>query len=34
VAGERVVLLTSAGDVDISGKGFDHFRLDLQGDAQ
>jgi thiamine-monophosphate kinase len=34
VAGDRVVLLTSAGEVDISGQGYDHFRLDLQGDAQ
>jgi thiamine-monophosphate kinase len=34
VAGDRVVLVTPAGEVDISGKGFDHFRLDLQGEAQ
>ena len=34
VPGDRVVLLTSAGEVDISGKGYDHFRLDLEGDAQ
>jgi thiamine-monophosphate kinase len=30
VPGDRVILETSAGEVDISGKGFDHFRLDLQ----
>ena len=34
VSGNRVVLLTSAGEVDISGQGYDHFRLDLEGDAQ
>ena len=34
VPGDRVVLLTSAGEVDISGQGYDHFRLDLEGDAQ
>jgi len=34
VPGDRVVLLTSAGEVDISGQGYDHFRLDLKGDAQ
>jgi len=34
VPGDRVVLETSAGEVDISGKGYDHFRLDLEGDAQ
>jgi len=30
VAGERVLLVTPEGEVDISGAGFDHFRLDLQ----
>ena len=34
VAGDRVVLETSAGEVDISGKGYDHFRLDLDAEAQ
>ena len=34
VPGNRVVLLTSAGEVDISGQGYDHFRLDLKGNAQ
>ena len=34
VPGDRVYLSTSAGEVDISGKGYDHFRLDLKGDAQ
>jgi len=34
VAGDRVVLATSAGEVDISGQGYDHFRLDLKADAQ
>jgi thiamine-monophosphate kinase len=34
VPGDRVVLETSAGEVDISGQGFDHFRLDLEGEAQ
>jgi len=34
VAGDRVVLLTPTGDVDISGKGYDHFRLDPGPDAQ
>ena len=34
VAGDRVVLATSAGEMDISGQGYDHFRLDLQDDAQ
>jgi thiamine-monophosphate kinase len=34
VPGDRVVLATPAGEVDISGQGFDHFRLDLGGDAQ
>jgi thiamine-monophosphate kinase len=34
VSGDRVVLATPAGEVDISGRGFDHFRLDLEGDAQ
>ncbi len=28
VAGDRVSLVTSTGEVDISGAGFDHFRLD------
>jgi thiamine-monophosphate kinase len=30
VAGDRVSLVTSGGEVDISGAGFDHFRLDLE----
>jgi thiamine-monophosphate kinase len=34
VPGGRVVLATSAGEVDISGQGYDHFRLDLKDDAQ
>jgi len=34
VTGDRVVLATSAGEVDISGQGYDHFRLDLRDDAQ
>jgi len=34
VAGDRVVLETSAGEVDISGKGYDHFRLDLDCKTQ
>jgi len=34
VPGDRVVLATSAGEVDISGQGYDHFRLDLGGEAQ
>ena len=34
VPGDRVVLATSAGEVDISGQGYDHFRLDLKGEAQ
>jgi thiamine-monophosphate kinase len=34
VPGDRVVLTTSAGEADISGQGYDHFRLDLKGDAQ
>jgi len=34
VAGDRVYLETPAGDVDISGQGYDHFRLDLGPDAQ
>jgi thiamine-monophosphate kinase len=34
VTGDRVFLATSAGEVDISGRGYDHFRLDLKGDAQ
>ncbi len=29
VPGDRVILETEAGEVDISGKGYDHFRLDL-----
>jgi thiamine-monophosphate kinase len=29
VPGDRVILETPGGDVDISGKGYDHFRLDL-----
>jgi thiamine-monophosphate kinase len=34
VAGDRVLLSTPAGEVDISGQGYDHFRLDLEGEAQ
>jgi thiamine-monophosphate kinase len=34
VGGDRVILETAAGEVDISGQGYDHFRLDLEGDAQ
>ncbi|MDP1762121.1 MAG: thiamine-phosphate kinase [Deltaproteobacteria bacterium] len=34
VTGDRVILLTPAGEKDISGQGYDHFRLDLEGDAQ
>ena len=34
VTGDRVILETPAGEVDISGQGYDHFRLDLKGDAQ
>jgi thiamine-monophosphate kinase len=30
VAGDRVSLVTYGGEVDISGAGFDHFRLDLE----
>jgi thiamine-monophosphate kinase len=32
VPGDRVILETSAGDMDISGKGYDHFALDLKGE--
>ena len=31
-AGNRVILETPAGEVDISGRGFDHFRLDRQAE--
>lgn len=34
VPGDRVILETPAGEVDISGRGYDHFRLDLETDAQ
>jgi thiamine-monophosphate kinase len=34
VDGDRVILETPAGEVDISGQGYDHFRLDLSPDAQ
>jgi thiamine-monophosphate kinase len=34
VPGDRVILATPAGEVDISGRGYDHFRLDLKGDAK
>jgi thiamine-monophosphate kinase len=34
VDGDRVILETPAGEVDISGQGYDHFRLDLATDAQ
>jgi len=30
VAGDRVLLSTAVGEEDISGQGFDHFRLDLE----
>jgi thiamine-monophosphate kinase len=33
VAGDRVSLVTAGGEVDISGAGFDHFRLDLGKEA-
>jgi thiamine-monophosphate kinase len=32
VPGDRVILETSSGDVNISGKGYDHFALDLKGE--
>jgi thiamine-monophosphate kinase len=32
VDGDRVILETASGDVDISGRGYDHFALDLQGE--
>jgi V/A-type H+-transporting ATPase subunit B len=32
VPGDRVILETSAGDVDISGQGYDHFALDLKSE--
>ena len=34
IPGDRVILETPAGEVDISGQGYDHFRLDLPPDAQ
>ena len=34
VAGDRVSLVTAGGEVDISGAGFDHFRLDLKQEIQ
>jgi thiamine-monophosphate kinase len=34
VTGNRVILETATGEVDISGRGYDHFRLDLKDDAQ
>ena len=34
VSGDRVILETPEGEVDISGQGYDHFRLDLESDAQ
>jgi thiamine-monophosphate kinase len=34
VDGDRVILETPAGEVDISGQGYDHFRLDLSPEAQ
>jgi thiamine-monophosphate kinase len=33
VAGDRVSLVDGGGEVDISGAGFDHFRLDLEEEA-
>lgn len=32
VPGDRVILETSGGDLDISGHGYDHFALDLKGE--
>ncbi len=32
VPGDRVILETAGGDVDISGQGYDHFALDLRGE--
>jgi thiamine-monophosphate kinase len=32
VPGDRVILETSAGEMDISGQGYDHFALDLKGE--
>jgi thiamine-monophosphate kinase len=32
VSGDRVILETSNGDLDISGQGYDHFALDLKGE--
>ncbi len=32
VPGDRVILETAGGDVDISGKGYDHFALDLKSE--
>jgi len=34
VSGDRVILETPTGEVDISGRGYDHFRLDLETDAR
>jgi thiamine-monophosphate kinase len=34
VGGDQVILETPAGEVDISGQGYDHFRLDLLPEAQ
>jgi hypothetical protein len=34
VTGDRVILETTGGDMDISGKGYDHFALDLGKDAR
>jgi len=33
VAGEGVILSTAQGDLDISGAGFDHFRVDLEAEG-
>jgi thiamine-monophosphate kinase len=33
ITGHGVLLETGAGDVDISGAGYDHFRLDRQAEA-
>jgi len=34
VSGDRVILETPAGEVDISGRGYDHFRLDHRHNAR
>ncbi len=32
VAGQNVLLVTEEGELDISGRGYDHFRLDLEAE--